>query len=709
MTVSKLSVSNENPDFKKYYFDEVTTEAFLRQLLHDQFVLITAEKGAGVSTFLNYIAYNIQHKVRSDAMGNEPDKWLTIKVRPGLDPQKSLLRELSKCDFTDAKKSVSFESESEALLNSSNSLGLVNLFKVYPVRKNEKLLVIIDPLDDLFLFEDNYQSESINRFVNLLYTFPQHSSLPVYFVISFANKYSDRSNYYIKLLDLLYKYKFKFTGPELKDLPEMVRLFFQDLPASVRVDFHSFSDQLKSDLENFRAENAWKYLLQFTMKLFKEECLKLLEERKEELRSKEYIEIDWRVFYERSGGVNSVVDRQADRIMATLSDEEKDLCFLMFRTQVNKLGNFEPIRFQEMLEIMSAMKRRNSNELKHVENLVKTFTIKLELLELIFPIDIEDRGTVLTKEFKISPGTVIMLRNSFFKTQWQFFNACIEEKVKLVLDYEWYCRMAQKQTENEYPSSLQPYALAERTAPETLDNPEFTFINIIRDLSPSWVIRNIGKSKSDLEDLERTKLFIQNGIAFWKKKAEEEEKERKRQAKRRERMMISIFVFIILFGFSYVTINGLRQKTQDNYDILMQKNLFVRISIDSLFTNYIKKSEFNVNVNVNKILDSKTDSFLLIKRTLVYEPKKLQVEDKYFIRFLMIYNSVKENQKKTITDLQRKGAKALSLAIDEYCPGKDKDQVFAELKNGIKNKMRFEFGQDEYDKFCENFPDEAGH
>lgn len=694
-TDPKLNSPKEGSDYKKYYFDEVLVEAFLRQLLHDRFVLVTAEPGEGVSTFLNYIAHTIQDKVRPGAAEDSSLKWLTIKVRPGVDPQGSLIRELSKCDFTNAKKSVNFEAESDQLLNSSNSLGLINLFNTYPVRDNERLLIIIDPLDDLFLFETNYQGENINRFINLLYTFPQHSSLPVYFAIAFSNKYSDRSNYYIKLLDLLYKYKFKYTGPILQNLPEMMRLYFQYLSVPINSSMLvSVSEKLRIDLEPFQTENFWKYLLQMIQEILKEEWLLLPVEKKK------VVEFDWLEFYDEIiGEVDTLVDRQAELIMKNFSEDEKDLCLLMFRTQLNKLGNFEPIKFQEMKEILSGVKSKEIHLLERLDFLIQTFTVDIALLELIYPIDISDRGTSLAKDFKISPGTIIMLRNNFFKTQWSFFNTCVEGKVKLVLDYEWYCRIAQKE-ENGYPVSLQSYALAGENNAATFDNDEFSFLNVIQDLTPAWVARNIGDSKSDREDLDCTKRFIKNGIAFWKKKAEDEEKERKRRAKKRERLILSVSLIIILLGSTYFTVNKSRDRMQDDFDILMQENTYIRSTIDSLFIAYLKDP---YTENTPEIFNS----FIEIKRPLTYKPKEMQIEDKFLYRFLLDYNTIKSNQNDTVNSLQSKGYKALCNAIKEY--DRDTSDVLDSLTLDsfilyIDNKMQSVDSID-YEKFLEKFPD----
>jgi hypothetical protein len=710
---SKNSANTKSTTNSRFYIDEDVVEAFLRSLMYDKFVLISAAKGAGVSTFLKYVVTTIQERVRAEHSKEDQDFWKVLTFRPGLHPIKSLVRALSQCDFSDAKKSINFEQEAEQLLNASNSLGLVELFSAYPVREKQRLLLIVDPLDDLFLFEERYQDEEINRFINLLYTFPQHSSLEVYVVIAFSNSQPSRTIHYAKLLDLLYQYKFKFTGPQLEDIPTMVRLYFRDLPAVLEPQVLYLQEQLKKDLEKYRLENLWKYLLQLTLKNFEQEYLNEHGELNAQY-TQPNASLDWSKYYQKIGGVDSLIDTKAERIRSQLSPEDQLLCQLMFRSQINRHGDFDPIYFQTMVEILSSAASRLGDFQTRLENLVRIFVQDLELLELVQPLDVLDRGVQLTKDFKLSPGTVILFRNSFFKSQWRFFTTCVENKIKLVLDYEWYSRMAQNQVGEQYPLSLQPYAMAQLRAPDTLKNAEFDSLNTILELSASWIKQNIGALPSHQEELEQTKTFIRKGIAYWKKAAEDEAREKKRIARRKERLILSGFAAVLILGFLYILVGGMQDRMQDDYERTMEKNMYVRSQVDSLFANYIKiKGPGETRENV---LKTKSECYLGIKRSLKYRPDTLDVDSKHSYQFVLNYFGLKEKQAQDINKIQETTKRALTTAVDSfaffYFDSIPREEYLNKITWNVDSLMLARSGgkddeNNSYRKFQKKFPGET--
>jgi hypothetical protein len=200
----------EATDAFAYYVDVYQVESFFRQLEQSHLVALLGRTGSGKTSFVNCIFDDAFKKIR-----NVNDTWVTIRIRPGLDPLKSLAYQLSATPekYLAAKLETSFaENVEHMMLNSSN--GLAEFFETYQLLPGIKLLLVIDPLDDLFLLsdlsEEGHKNEvsSADAFIGLINTFEQQcTNFPVYTILTFSNSLPEKIGKYPKFLDLIGKHK----------------------------------------------------------------------------------------------------------------------------------------------------------------------------------------------------------------------------------------------------------------------------------------------------------------------------------------------------------------------------------------------------------------------------------------------------------------------------------------------------------------------
>lgn len=575
-------------DSASYYADEAQAEVFFRQLQKNKFVVLTGNTGAGKTSFVNCI---FSPKFRH--LSNIDDSWNIVYIRPGLNPIKSIVYFLSNSNFSEDKLSNGFLEEcTNLLINDSN--GLSELFEKYRIKPNTKLVLVIDPLDDLFLLNEvihksDYPttSQHVDAFINLICTFEQQGKdLPVYTVVSFSNTFPEKVGQYPKFLDLMEKNKFLFKGISITKADSIIEEIFPSEVKAVK-DYLMFKEKLKHDLEE-EFENApeWLFFLQHAL----QETINAWEKDKKQELYKCYLSV---------GGVKDSIIRHADRIyneaIRNLPDKGLERLYeLMFRAMIDGKGQFIPKYYGDIVDISTRIYNEKKEYLE--EKLINPFVHQLAekelgFFEIIRSTEETERAIMLVDSKYITRSDVIAIRNKCLISKWPMLETFQKAKIKLISEYEWYSRFANEKKESgmdNYPTTLQAFALADPKRDKANDPVEFKTIDELFYLNEAWEEANLGKNRQGYASIADTKAYIQKGVDYWQEKAREEEKIRKKKEKKRSLILYiccAIAFLIVLSLPFYKTMLDKKNDMETEFDCMTAETHRIRSYIDELFIN----------------------------------------------------------------------------------------------------------------------------
>jgi hypothetical protein len=260
----------------------------------------------------------------------------------------------------------------------------------------------------------------------------------------------------------------------------------------------------------------------------------------------------------------------------------------------------------------------------------------LGFLEIVRSVQEHDRTRLLNDKTHISANDVIVLRNLALVDQWPLLGTFKNAKTKLISEYEWYSKIAFESSttkDKHYPTTLQPYALADEHRDKSNDPVEFKVINELLLLNATWERANVGLKREGYADVLMTQAYILEVINYWKgKSAETAANQRSKERKRKKIAILSwvtIVAFIIIVPL-YRAVLKARSKMTSQLDCVYADNQRLRFSIDSIHlvrvdSLYTESNDRNLasNNSIEDTLDKKTKAWqesLRQAHNLMYQP-----------------------------------------------------------------------------------------
>ncbi|HTF81546.1 MAG TPA: hypothetical protein VL947_07470 [Cytophagales bacterium] len=566
----------EENDTSAFYMPAQQIETFLRQLHKNHIVLLWGNKGVGKTSFINYLFP--QNNPKSWHIN---DRWLPVRIRLGDDPYKSFAYQLSISSYAETQLPPTFVEEVEQLLKTDIN-AFEALFVKYRVRRDVKVVLIIDPFDDLFLFEGmNAQSSALDcqRFINMVCVFEQqYGNLPIYMVITYANLLPERAGHYPKLLDLIERNKFILKSPLFKELPEIMEAM---LPEQIKVDpeYPMLSATLLKDLHvDFSGDTQWLFFLQHALK-----------------RTLHVWSVTGGLIeaYKQVGGVAMSFAKHADEIYerhASRLGTHASVLDLLLRSLMDAEGNFVPKYYGHLVQLVAHRGSWDTDEFERMS--IKPFIHdladkELGFLELVRSMQAPDRVLSYSDKDLIVDNDLIVIRATSLVDRWPLLSKLKHVKSRVLNEYEWYSRMARESFKNHkelFPTTLQPYALSREDRDRNKDPEEFKIMDELLKLNETWVNDNI-PNRVGLASLQDTKLYLNKGILYWRNKAQEEQQEQLRKQHLQKTRNRRIIYGLIIMMFFYVLLHQLyneHDRMKSQLDCIFYENLRIMSKLDSI-------------------------------------------------------------------------------------------------------------------------------
>lgn len=329
MTNSK-NLFNPFPGLRPFNVDEGSlffgresqVASIIAKLERKKFVTIIGSSGSGKSSIIN--AGIIPGIIRSHK--NEPgESWRIISFRPGASPIDSISRALAESvnenGITTNEKS---HSDKIAKLLRNNPHGLSESLRRLRIDNKEKILIIIDNLEDLFRFSRSRNNRSIineyENFISLLTEVKSQEALPVHIMLSIRSDFLDDCQQFGELNQMINESNYILPHLKNENLKEIIN--GPSAAGGIEID-PKLEKQLLADINN---KNYLLPLLQHVLHRMWEHWAK-------QKNNDRPISLD---DYDAVGKIENAISKNADEAYEELSESGRVICERMFKTITEK-------------------------------------------------------------------------------------------------------------------------------------------------------------------------------------------------------------------------------------------------------------------------------------------------------------------------------------------------------------------------------------
>ncbi|MBK6265148.1 hypothetical protein JKA74_08870 [Marivirga sp. S37H4] len=405
----------EVEDSHFYYSYGYRTDDILSRLRENRFITLVGDAGSGKASLVNCA---IIPTLLDGFAGKGGDKWKYVVFRPGTNPLKNMAIALanSKIFLKGGKIEPNFADQLNEILR-ENVQGLLNVFDKYKLEEEHNLLIFIDDFEDIFAYEELYESEEDKLlFINLILKFIRRSNHPVYLVMALSSDFLSESSQYSGLPEVINDSQYMIPKMDASHLGKIIVHAFKS--AGIRVE----SALIETILQDFKEHQANNYQLQYLLKSMVDLWLSSVK------TSDELLTIE---FYKKAGGLEGAINKDAEQLYSVLNKVQKRICTCLFKS-IAQVGENERTR-AVAVEDVSKVAGCSINQLIEVIDL---FTLEgLELIEIIETYDIEERldslDDLLDNPFsQVNKYSKITLRNVELMESWPRLKHWVEEEQK---------------------------------------------------------------------------------------------------------------------------------------------------------------------------------------------------------------------------------------------------------------------------------------
>lgn len=345
-------ISNPFPGLRAFHMDEShlffgregQTDEVLMKLSEHRFVGVIGPSGSGKSSF---VYCGVLPILFGGFMADAGPNWDVIVARPGNNPISNLAEAILEQDpeyiaANDGEKRV--KRTILTTLMKSSSLGLVEAIKQVKKVTNKNYLVLIDQFEELFRFKESDKSDasSLNEtlnFINLLMQGVNNEETPIYVTITMRSDFIGECAQFAELT--------KKINDSHYLIPQLTReQKRRAIEGPVAVGGGEIAQRLVQRLLNDLGDNPDQLpILQHS----------LMRTWDFWTRNREGEEIVDLKHYEAIGTMSEALSMHANEAYDELTDDQRDICGVLFKTITEKRGENFGIRRPTLLSEIAAI------------------------------------------------------------------------------------------------------------------------------------------------------------------------------------------------------------------------------------------------------------------------------------------------------------------------------------------------------------------
>ncbi len=326
------------PDDSNFFFGrKAECEEVISKLLRNRFISVIGTAGSGKSSLVYAgVAAGLRHMKIIDS-----GDWNVISFRPGNNPFGNLAAALSRC--------ASDSSHEKADINLSDSgnidftlSDLVTKY-LYPAKN---VLFIIDQLEDLFRFQSSDNQGITEKFIEFLVASVANLSQDIYIAMTLRSEYLGECSNYWELARLVNNSNYLIPEPGIDNLKEVIEEPVKSAGAAISPELVEI---ILDDIRNIKNQlSVFQHVMMRTWSIW------------QSAGTDRPIGIS---DYNSAGTVKNSLAIHAGEIYEGLTEHEKEICSVIFRTITRKGPDNKGIRHPSDFETIRSIAECNEDQL----------------------------------------------------------------------------------------------------------------------------------------------------------------------------------------------------------------------------------------------------------------------------------------------------------------------------------------------------------
>ena len=509
----------QEEDHFSFYGREKEVENLLQIIQKNKLITLTGVSGSGKTSLINA---GLIPRLKKGFLGQAGKEWSICKFRPGVNPIENMIAALTNSGIL--KKDYRANTEDFAnykkIIEDDKNLSLSKIYRDSEIYNQRNLLIVVDQLEDIFVFEKIIKEKNSNDqlLLDIISRTVRFKETSIYFLICLQTEYISELTNYASLQELFSKSQYAIQNIGSSGLKSLIKNNFTS--NGIGFDSSAFNHLLEKSTQDLSLLPNVQFLLY---------CLFNKYKNKDSVTKDMIHEI---------GGVKNVIGNKFESLFQSLSETDQT----NFEKIVKATINFEKNQdndlsnsFGQILNI-SGVERSTSNEL------IKLF--KNELGESIEFFENKISGVQRKNNKSINLDDIVGFNYEKNKN-WDREQDWVEEEKIAFQNYSEYALQAQK------------YSIGEISL---LNSPELEMA--INWKNSNSVDENWAKKYS--LNFSKTINYINESEKFFNQNKEKEEQRIKRKRRITRNIIIGFSCLTIIIGIVGVDayVNGKRAKEQ---------------------------------------------------------------------------------------------------------------------------------------------------
>ena len=509
----------QEEDHFSFYGREKEVENLLQIIQKNKLITLTGVSGSGKTSLINA---GLIPRLKKGFLGQAGKEWSICKFRPGVNPIENMIAALTNSGIL--KKDYRANTEDFAnykkIIEDDKNLSLSKIYRDSEIYNQRNLLIVVDQLEDIFVFEKIIKEKNSNDqlLLDIISRTVRFKETSIYFLICLQTEYISELTNYASLQELFSKSQYAIQNIGSSGLKSLIKNNFT--LNGIGFDSSAFNHLLEKSTQDLSLLPNVQFLLY---------CLFNKYKNKDSVTKDMIHEI---------GGVKNVIGNKFESLFQSLSETDQT----NFEKIVKATINFEKNQdndlsnsFGQILNI-SGVERSTSNEL------IKLF--KNELGESIEFFENKISGVQRKNNKSINLDDIVGF-NYEKNRNWDREQDWVEEEKIAFQNYSEYALQAQK------------YSIGEISL---LNSPELEMA--INWKNSNSVDENWAKKYS--LNFSKTINYINESEKFFNQNKEKEEQRIKRKRRITRNIIIGFSCLTIIIGIVGVDayVNGKRAKEQ---------------------------------------------------------------------------------------------------------------------------------------------------
>jgi uncharacterized protein (UPF0297 family) len=350
-TATTIKISNPFPGLRPFHIDEShlffgregQTDEVLMKLSEHRFAGVIGPSGSGKSSFVYCGVLPILY---GGFMADAGPNWDVIITRPGNNPISNLAEAILEQDPGYIAADNDDKRVKRTILTTlmkSSSLGLVEAIKQVKKITNKNYLVLIDQFEELFRFKDNkadvHALDDTLNFINLLMEAINNKDSPIYVTITMRSDFIGECAQFAELT--------KKINDSHYLIPQLTReQKRRAIEGPVAVGGGEIAPRLVQQLLNDLGDNPDQ------LPILQHALMRTWDYWTHNREGEEILDLK---HYEAIGTMKEALSMHANEAYDELTDDQRDICAILFKTITEKRGESFGIRRPTLLGEIAAI------------------------------------------------------------------------------------------------------------------------------------------------------------------------------------------------------------------------------------------------------------------------------------------------------------------------------------------------------------------